>query len=277
MREKRLWRFLREPLFHFCLIGSLLFIVSEKINNDRERADNLIIVSSARISQLKFQFESTWKRPPSAKEINNLIEGHIREEVYYRGALSLELDRNDAVVRRRMVQKMEFLIDTGSYLEEPVAGELEAYFTANNQSFRQSALLAIEQIYLGEEPDLEKVSQILTTLNSRQDIDIAALGERTFLPGHLGLSTTEVVDGVFGNGFFEQVLTFPQESWSGPVRSSFGAHLVRIVDRLVERTPAFSEIRDLVRKDWRAAKALEVRQKDYLARRSHFVIEIDRE
>ena len=54
-----------------------------------------------------------------------MIDDFVREEVYYREALALGLDRNDTVIRRRLQQKMEFLTDTGADLLEPVAGELE--------------------------------------------------------------------------------------------------------------------------------------------------------
>lgn len=277
MSKKQLWRLLREPLLHFCLIGSLIFVVFGMINDNQEMADEVIVVSSERVLQLKSQFESTWKRPPTVKELDNLIEGHVREEVYYRDALSLQLDRNDAVVRRRMHQKMQFLIDTGSYLEAPAQGELEAYFNANVQAYRQSPRLAIEQIYFGENPDTDRVTQSLALLNSDQDTDPGAVGERTFLPGQLGLSTPTVVDGVFGQGFFDQLVELPQKKWFGPVKSAFGVHLVRILDYLPGRTPALSEIRDLVQEDWRRAKAKDVRENDYAQRRSHFVIEIERD
>lgn len=275
MIKKHLWRLLREPLLHFALVGSLIFIAFELSNNDQQTTNNVITVSSARISQIKSQFESTWKRPPTATELDNLIEGHIRQEVYYRSALSLELDRNDAVVRRRMQQKMEFLIDTGAYLEEPSPAELNTYFSANNLTYRQSPRLAIEQLYMGKQPDPEKVSQTLAALNAAQSVTPGTLGERTFLPFQLALSTPEIIDSVFGNGFSKQLLELREENWAGPVVSSFGLHLVRIVDRMPGRTPALSEIRDLVLNDWRASKVMEIRENDYALRRSRFAIVIE--
>ncbi|MFB3077437.1 MAG: peptidylprolyl isomerase, partial [Lysobacterales bacterium] len=65
--------------------------------------------------------------------------------------------------------------------------------------------------------------------------------------------------------------------WSGPVTSSFGVHLVRIIDRSPGRAPALSEIRDVVRRDWSEAKARDVRENDYVQRRSRFIIEIERD
>jgi len=277
MSNKRLQRFLREPLLHFGLIGILLFIGFELVSNNREMADEVIVISPGRVSQLKSQFESTWKRAPTATEIDKLIEGFVREEVYYRDALLLSLDKNDAVVRRRMRQKMEFLLDTGSYLAQPAAGELEAWYATNNRAYRQGERLAFEQIYFGEKPEAETIARTITTLNSTRDIDPGTFGVSTLLPAHLGLSTADAVNNVFGKGFFKQLLQLPQETWAGPLVSSFGVHLVRVYDRVPGRTPDLSEIRGLVQKHWREAKAKEIRENDYLQRRSRFVIEIERE
>ncbi len=277
MSKKQLQRFLREPLLHFGLIGSLLFIGFELINNSQEMPDDIIVISSGRVSQLKSQFKSTWKRAPTPTELDNLIEGFVREEVYYRDALLLGLDQNDAVVRRRMRQKMEFLLDTGSYLAEPVAGELEAWYAANQQAYHQSDRLAVEHIFFGEYPEPETIAQSIAVLNTDQNIDPGTMGVGTLLPSRLGLSTSAAVDNVFGQGFFDQLFALQQEKWAGPVESAFGIHLVRVYDRVPGRTPILSEIPDLVQRDWREAKAKEVRENDYLQRRSRFVIEIERD
>ena len=277
MSKEQLQRFLREPLLHFVLIGSLLFIGFEQINDNQEMADDIIVITYERVSQLKSQFESTWKRAPTSTELDNLIEGYVREEVYYRDALLLELDQNDAVVRRRMRQKMEFLLDTGSYLVEPDTGELEAWYAANKKAYHQGDRLAVEQILFGEYPEPESIAQSIAVLNSDQNIDPATMGVGTLLPGQLGLSTSAAVDNVFGQGFFDQLIAIQQEKWVGPVESTFGVHLVRVYDRVPGRTPILSEIRDLVQKNWWETKAKEIRENDYLQRRSRFVVEIERD
>jgi len=277
MSNKKLRRLLREPLLHFGLIGSLLFIGFGQINNDQEMADNVIVISSGRVSQLQSLFESTWNRAPTPAELDNSIEGYVREEVYYRDALLLGLDQDDAVVRRRMRQKMEFLLDTGSYLAAPDAGELEAWYAANQQDYHQGDRLAVEQVFFGEYPEPETIAQSIAELNSDQTIDPGTMGVGTLLPGRLGLSTSAAVDNVFGQGFFDQLIAIQQEKWAGPVESAFGVHLVRVYDRVPGRTPILSEIRDLVQKNWREAKAKEIRENDYLQRRSRFVVEIERD
>jgi parvulin-like peptidyl-prolyl isomerase len=81
---------------------------------------------------------------------------------------------------------------------------------------------------------------------------------------------------VFGQGFFDLVVKLPSGEWAGPVVSAYGVHLVRILNTLPARTPPLEEIRDAVLKNWREAKAQEIRERDYAERRKHFVVEIRR-
>ncbi len=273
---KRLMRLLREPLFHFIAIGGLIFAVYAAVDDTGEAPADVIVIAPERIDQLATEFSSVWKRMPTDDEINSLIEADIREEVYYREALALGLDRNDAIVRRRMGQKMQFLMDTGAYLQDPAAGELEAYFAANEDFYRSGLRLAFEQVYLGEAPAAEAIATIIKRASVDPSGDPATLGERTLLPARLGLSPINAVDGVFGEGFFDLVAQLPPGEWAGPLVSAYGVHLIRILDTLPARTPPLEEIRDAVLKNWREAKAQETREQDYAERRKHFVVEIRR-
>jgi hypothetical protein len=116
----------------------------------------------------------------------------------------------------------------------------------------------------------------LSALQSDAATDPSTLGERTLLPAQLSISPPNAIDGVFGKGFFELLAKLPPGVWTGPVVSAYGVHLVRILDSLPARTPPLEEVRDAVLRDWRAAKALEIREQDYAERRKHFVVEIRR-
>jgi hypothetical protein len=273
---KLLTRFLREPLFHFIAIGSLIFALYAVVNETGEAPADVIVIMPQRIDQLATGFSSIWKRMPTDDELDALIDEEVREEVYYREALALGLDRNDTIVRRRMRQKMEFLLDTGAYLQEPDAGELEAYFAAKEDFYRSGMRLAFEQIYLGETPGAEVVTGALSALKSDPAASLSSFGERSLLPAQLGLSPSNAVDSVFGQGFFDLVAELSLGEWAGPLVSAYGVHLVRILDRLPARTPPLEEIRDAVLMNWRAAKAQEIREQDYAERRKHFAVEIRR-
>ncbi len=274
MDIKLLLRFVREPLLHFFAIGGLIFLLFVAIDDKGEAPADVIVVTPERIDQLAARFKSVWKRMPTDDELDTLVDENIREEVYYREALALGLDRDDAVVRRRLRQKMEFLTDTGADLLKPAAGELEAYYAANELTFRRGPRLAFEQIYLGEAPGSESITRSLNALQSDPVTGLSALGERTLLPAQLGLSPPEAVDGVFGKGFFERLAKLSPEVWAGPVASGYGVHLVRIGESLAARTPPLEEIRDNVLRDWKAGKARELRELYYARLRERFVIEI---
>ncbi len=274
--KRRLGRLLREPLLHFATIGGLIFLLFAAVNDRREMPANVIVITAGRIDQLATSFSSVWKRSPTPDEIKALIKGEVREEVYYRDALALGLDKNDAIVRRRLKQKMEFLTDTGAYLQKPAAGELKAYLAANAKTYRHGARLAFEQIYLGKSPKPASIAQLLSALRSNSVPDPFTLGKRTFLPTQLRPSLPNAVDSLFGRGFFEQLAKFPSGVWNGPVTSTYGAHLVRIVRSMPARMPSLDEVRDAVLRDWTAAKARALRERDFAKRRKRYVVEIHR-
>ena len=273
---KHLQRLLREPLLHFFAVGALIFMLFAVVNDAGEAPADVIVISPERIDQLAAGFNAVWKRMPTDDEIDALIDEEVRSEVYYREALALGLDKNDTMVRRRLRQKMEFLTDSGASLLTPAAGELEDYFAANKKPYRSAPKLAFEQIYLGERPPAQRATQLLASLKADTTLDVSTLGERTLLPAELDLSPPNAIDSVFGKNFFERLEKLPSGVWTGPVQSAYGAHLVRILDNVLARTPSLEEVREVVLRDWKAAKAKDIREQDYARRRARFVVEIRR-
>ncbi len=277
MTEKNssiLQRFLREPLLHFIALGGLFFLIYTAVNDIGQNSTDTIIITPERISRIATEFKRVWNRMPTAEELDNLVKEEVRSEIYYRDALALGLDKNDAVVRRRLRQKMEFLTDTGIYLQDPSPGELETYFAANEQAYRSQPRLAFEQIYLGESPSEDTVSQIMKRLLSEPAIDPSTLGQRTLLPAQLKLSPPAVIDSVFGNGFYRRIAELAPGEWVGPVTSAYGIHLIRTLDGRPARLPPLEEVRNAVLQDWKSAKAEQNREQDYAKRRSRYLVEI---
>ena len=273
---KSLSWFLREPLVHFVIIGVLIFALYTGLNDPRpdHGPGNTIIVEPERIEQLVASFQAVWMRAPNEDERRALIEEYVREEIYYREALTLGLDRNDAMVRKRLRQKMEFLTDSGADLLEPVAGELEAHLLANGEAFGSPPLIAFAQVFLGDTADSQSIARSLRTLQSDAAANPTIVGERTLLPPVLSLSSSDAIDAVFGLGFFEQVEKLSPQQWAGPVESSYGLHLIRILESQPAEVPPLEQVRDKVLRDWKATKALEVRELYYARLRERYVVEI---
>lgn len=126
----------REPLVHFLAIGALLFGIYLWLNDPYATSNSMRIeVSANDVELLHARWIKQWQRPPTERELEGLIEAHIREEVLYREALALGLDSDDTIVRRRMAQKMEFLVADVAVPTEPDEAELRAYFETKQEHY----------------------------------------------------------------------------------------------------------------------------------------------
>jgi len=267
-------RLLREPLCQFFLIGGAIFSVYAAVAPPRQSPAEIINIEPERLQQLRSAFESVWSRPPTEKELAGLTEDFLRDEIYYREALALGLDRDDTVIRQRLRQKMEFISDAGADPQAPTDAELAGWLAAHPDTYRREAQVALQQVFLGADPAREEADRLLNSLRAAPDADIAAMGKRTLLPGQLGLSPPLAVDRVFGKGFFELLRDLPQGVWSGPVTSTYGVHLVRITGAVSGRIPALEEVREAVARDWSATRAAEARKQIFEKLRSRYVVQI---
>jgi hypothetical protein len=260
-REERsvLSRLLRDPLVHFFLLGAAVFGLFAAVDDTPPPvAANVLAVSEDDARRLVAEYEATWRRPPTAAELDHMIGQFVREEVYVREALALGLDRDDAVIRRRLQTKMEFLTESGAEAVQPDDATLQAHLEANADRFAEPPLVAFEQILLDERVGAEEVELVEARLN--RGIAPGAAARPTLLPPVFRPSPVQVVDGTFGTGFFDALGALPVGTWAGPVGTSLGRHLVRVTERSGARLPPLSEIRARVEQDWRAEFTVRLRE-----------------
>ena len=218
-------RLLREPLVHFLVLGGLLFAVPASSTGVR-RSRPKIVVTAADIGRLSQQFLRTWNCPPSAEELQNQIDSYIREEVLYRTALSLGLDKDDFIIRRRLRQKMEFLFEGA--MPEPQESHLLAYFHAHESSFLAEPTVSFRQVLVSDSrgSTAERDARVLLTkLIAAKSSDLEA-GDPSLLPEHLDLAPLSRVADQFGQDFAQSLAHVELGQWTGPLRSAYGYHLV---------------------------------------------------
>ena len=121
-------KLLREPLVHFLVAGAILFVFYGYKGRNDKPDDARITVGPAQIQRIQAAWEKQWRRLPTDEELQKLIEQFIQEEVLYREALALGLENDDTIVRRRLAQKMKFLIQDIADQRQPTEGELKALF-----------------------------------------------------------------------------------------------------------------------------------------------------
>src|SRR5262245_30071059 len=105
-------RLLCEPLVHFFCIGALLFGAYVGLHRGSTDLPNENVVSRGQLRSLQLQFERVWQRPATKQELQGLVDNWVKEEIFYREGIAMGLDRDDPVVRRRIGQKLEFILDS---------------------------------------------------------------------------------------------------------------------------------------------------------------------
>ncbi len=261
--KTNLGRILSEPILKFLAIGGCLFLAYGMMNWSEEKplADNIIEITPSGIERLTAGFEKTWRRPPDKNELSNMVDSYVRAEVLVREALNLGLDRGDAVIRGRMVQKMEFLLSSASNSMVATESDLSAFLIENPERFQIPGRIAFDQVYIGELPDENSVIEVRKKLADGVEFD--QLSVQNLLPASVPLLQGKSVDAQFGSGFASAASKLPIGSWSGPVQSGFGQHFVRVVQREDPMIPALEEIRDEVEREWRQEVSTELSQLQY--------------
>ena len=141
-------KLLREPLVHFLLLGAALFGVFALVGDRGSARPSHIVITPGHLEHLLVSFTRTWQRPPTAQELAGLIDDAIREEVWYREAVALGLDRDDTIVRRRLRQKLEFLTEETAERAAPSDEELQTFLQQHLDAFRVEPRLAFRHVYL---------------------------------------------------------------------------------------------------------------------------------
>lgn len=277
---RRLKRWLHEPLVHFLMLGAALFLVDASLRPPAAPAANAeIVVNEARIRNLAQNFQRTWQRPPTRAELDGLVETHVREEVMVREALALGLDRDDAIIRRRLQQKMEFVSEETAAQAAPSDDELAAYLNAHPEAFAVDPRVTFRQVYLdpakrGTALDAD-AKGLASRLNSPGAPDPATQGDRLSLlePRYESEPATEVAR-LFGRDFAEALAKQPVGRWGGPVASGYGAHVVKVEALVPGGTPPLSEVRPQVEREWRNARRQELAKAFYERLRAKYTVTV---
>ena len=271
---------MRDPLVHFLLIGGVLFAAYGVLGPDGNDPKRITVSRDALVTFVQYRanafqsdlFDKSMDELTSA-ERDALVDEYVREEALYREALAMALDEGDYVIRQRLIQRLEFLlesgIDSGIDTEEIGRVELEEFYTEFGDDYREPPVYTFAHVFFngelrGDAGAREGARQLLTELNEQGAPFSAAIGlgdrplyfqnyiERTrdFVESHLGSDLTSTLDRVEPSS----------STWHGPMRSPYGWHLVLLTDRRPARLPDLDEIEDRVREDRDRIRAAQERR-----------------
>lgn len=240
---------LREPLVHFLLAGAAVFwVLSGRAPDLGERR---IVVDKAVVGALVERFYGSFHRLPTPDETDGMIRDYVADQVYYREALRLGLDKDDEVVVRRMRRKLESLAVADAESAEPSDRELQALIDKDPARYSEDPRTSFEQVYLGADtPDNRaRANAALAELRTGKAVSGAAAP----LPAKLDAAPASDISGLFGDEFTLALKELPTGQWQGPIASGLGLHLVRVSARAAPSKPSLDKVRQRVTNDWRAA------------------------
>jgi hypothetical protein len=251
--KSRLAQLVREPLLQFLAMALLLFAADAILNDKVERAGGeRITVSAGRVQQLADSYALLVGRPPGRAELDALLADFIDEEIAYREAIAMGLDVDDTIVRRRMRQKLMFLVEDSGASEMPDEQALANWLVTHADAYRLPARLAFRQVLTSADRHGSETAvvarQRLAALN--RGADPVALGDASMLPQTLPLTTRDGVASLFGDEFAASLFADARDGWFGPVTSPFGAHIVQVLKTEAARDPSLDEVRNKLQHDW---------------------------
>jgi len=241
----------RDPLTHFLLLGVMFFLVS--LLWERYHDPRAIVINAGIVRSITADYERRFGFSPSNAELKNAVASYAEDEALYREGQALGLDRDDEIVRRRIIQKMRFLQQTAISSARPSQSELRDYYARHRQDYVRPVTISFHHIYFstddGDHTAFVRAMRMRRALAGK----VTVLGEGDPFPDRTVFTgmTIDDVRRVFGRSpFVHAAFSVPAGKWSAPVRSGWGWHLI-FVDR---RDPAmlrpFEQVRDTVSDDW---------------------------
>jgi hypothetical protein len=264
--------FLKEPLVHFLAAGLGLFVLVGIVNRDRPNADpNVVIVDQdALLTFVQYRikaFNPTLAEKKlnslSDDELQRLIDDYVREEVLHREALQLGLGEDDYVIRRRLVQKLEFITEgfaeAGAGVDQAA---LHRYFDANKGDYYVEPFVTFTHVFFETEDRPREQAYALATKKltelNRKGVTFADApqhGDRFLYHVNYVERTPEFVASHFGVPMAKALFELEPNDliWRGPFDSPYGVHLVMLTTSEPGRDPELSELEERVREDARRA------------------------
>jgi hypothetical protein len=270
-------RLLREPLVHFAALGAALFALFDFAGGPRGRAPDVVVVAARDVARIAEGFARTWQRSPTRDELAALVRDQVDEEILYREALALGLERDDTIVRRRLRQKMEFLFDAEAPLAEPSEAELEGHRLARRARFEEPARVSFRHVFVSVERRADArgdAERLLAQLRGSDDGWERAGDPLPLAPAFEALAPSEI-EASFGGELAAALLALPAGSWQGPIVSAYGLHLVSVDSRREARLPPLAQVRDDVRLDLLATRRAEAKTRRLAELRERYEVRVE--
>jgi len=304
---------LKEPLVHFLVLGALLFGAYAWLNRGASgtavNRAGTVRVTTNEVAWLKATWARQWQREPTRDELRGLVTEYLKEELLAREARTMGLDENDLIVRRRLAQKLEFLVQDTSRLADPTEDDLRRFYAANPERFAESARVSFTHVYFSRDrrKDAAADARAALAVLSRTDVAQASqpassggipaassesergrsenpqagkpalhdLGDRLLIDPEILNADEQTVSAQFGKEFAGAVFALQPDAWHGPIESGYGLHLVRVSESKPAKRREFADVKTQVLEHWREQRQREDNEKYFAGLLKKYDVVVD--
>lgn len=249
MSARRPWW--REPALHFTLLGAAVFALDAWRRPRHDPHD--VTVAASLVRGLRDDHQRRYGREPTRDELRAETERFVREEVLYREALAMGLERGDVIVRRRLVQKMEFFLEDVAPLAEPSDDALTRYMADHAARYAAPPRVTLRHVFFdrGRRGATLDADARTTLAALHQGADPAGMGDPFVSGASYVDAELQRVAADLGSSLAELAQTAALDTWQGPVASPYGLHLLRVTSRSTGGARVLDAVRAQVLADWR--------------------------
>jgi parvulin-like peptidyl-prolyl cis-trans isomerase-like protein len=268
---------LKEPFLHFVLIGVALFLLYGIVNKNSSKK-NTIVINDFDVENLISTWEMQWKRPPTEKELQSLINLNVKQEIFYQEALKMNLDHNDEIIKRRLSQKMQFLSNDIASLVEPSDEDLNNYFQEHTNKYLLPYSYSIYQITFSpdkREDNFKDAAETLKQFPNATFEEMKNRGDRLSFNYYFENIDANELALQLGSKFSDALQRQEANKWVGPIVSGFGFHLVFITKKTNPQIPEYESVKKQLLRDYEYDNQKEVNELIYKELKKKYHIEFD--
>lgn len=244
-------KLLKNHVFWFVVLGVAIFIIDEQTSDPLDT----IVVDAALERNVAALWSSQIQRDPTRAELDSLVEEWVTEEIWRRESLRLNLAEEDDIIRRRMIQKMQFIAEQEAELA-PTEEQLRAYYEENQDKYELPSNISFEQLQFQSEA---AAAEALSAGESAADLARASMLARM----NVRQSPRDVASA-FGPEFTRGIGSLAvAQHWQGPVQSRIGWHLVKVLEVNPPSIAPIEDIRAALAADYSYAARLQA-QEDFI-------------
>jgi len=271
----------QEPLTHFVLIGGAIFFIYNVMNGDSDTSsgDNIVIADSD-IDRIVEIYERTWSQSPDDETLQALVQSHVDQEIMYLEGLKLNLDHNDEIIKRRLVQKYEFLVKDLSTADVATDDDLKAFYQDYKGRYQSPNKVSFHHFYFS--PDRhdnpkELASKAIENWRTSQ-IEKAQYSDDSdafFISSPQQSQTKDQLWQNFGKKFGDELMQVSDIGWYGPIESGLGWHVLYIDDIEPPQQVSFDQVKIDVERDYKEQQLIDYNQKIIESLRADYNVQYD--